>query len=502
MLVAVFVRGSSAFVRAEGWFLGLSIMALAAGCSGDKSTGTAPPSGVNTPQTSGGSGSSAGASGRSSTGRGAADAGIAGPATPTATAGRSESGAGASGAGASGTASGGMSGGGGNAGESAGAGAGVGGAAGAIMDAGVPMDDEDGGVCMPLENPLTLGGFPRCSAELCPGQDSICLAKTTLIQLVPQSTVDLLADCNANDKCVPQSFAEQGGKGILPSCLSLNGAEGRCTSQCVPQVAVQAKMLPKDVCTGNDLCAPCFDPRTGEDTLACRQGCDPGPKDPPKNFDECCSSRGLCVPPSLAAEQAANLAKDTCTGENLCAPKELTDPTYKPISCYSLDNAEGRCLSTCVGGAVARQKDRLPTAGCGMDEVCAPCYDPITGDDTGACTVNGDKPNQPKYQFAKCCDSGAGAQVGVCVPPELAGAQADILQQDTCASGKLCAPTNKAENPNFRFRTCDSILGEGACVPTCILPAAERALLSRTICEQGELCAPCEVLGEPSGACE
>jgi hypothetical protein len=186
----------------------------------------------------------------------------------------------------------------------------------------------------------------------------------------------------------------------------------------------------------------------------------------------------------------------------LCAPKELTDPSFKPKTCNSLDNSEGRCVSTCVAGAIAKQKDRLPTAGCAANEVCAPCYDPVTGEDTGACEINGDKPAKPAYTFPKCCGRGDTA-AGVCVSPTLAGDQADILRQESCARDKLCAPIGKAQDPSYRFPVCYSaLLGTGACVNSCILDPTQAAILSRDGCGQGELCAPCVLLGTPTGACD
>jgi len=370
------------------------------------------------------------------------------------------------------------------------------------MDAGPAMSgDEDAG-CMPPETPLDVSRFPKCSAEICPAQDSVCFPISTLRAIASQETIDVLANCEAeNTKCVPIELASAAGRSLLTKCKSINGVEGRCTSTCVPQVAQQMSLLPKDVCTGSNLCAPCYDPRTGEDTLACRQGCDPGPTEGPKTFDKCCGDRGLCVPPELAAAQAKNLDQDTCGTGTLCAPTELTDPTFKATTCDSIDGAEGRCISTCVGGAVAKQRDRLPTAGCGTDELCAPCYDPITGEDTGACTVNGDKPAKPAQTFARCCGESNGQPVGVCVSPELAGGQAMALRQEMCAEGKLCAPIAKASDPAFEFQTCSSILGEGVCVNACIPDQAQAALLSRGGCAQGELCAPCNLLGSPTGAC-
>jgi hypothetical protein len=371
-------------------------------------------------------------------------------------------------------------------------------------DAGMPpgMDDDDAGVCMPPKNPLNTGGFAKCSPQLCPAQDSVCMQRTLLEGLeIPESSINLLADCSATEKCVPLTMASQAGRQTLAKCVSVNGAEGRCISSCVPLVSRQASLLPRSTCTGSDLCAPCFDPRTGENTLACEQGCDTGPTEPAKPFPKCCSNRGLCVPPSLAADQAPNLNRDTCAAGNLCAPAELADPTFKPKSCNSLDGAEGRCISTCAGGAVAQQKDRLPTAGCGSNEVCAPCYDPITGDPTGSCSINGDMPAKPKYTFARCCGNGA-SSAGVCVSPDLAGDQASILRRESCANNKLCAPVAKAKDPKYRFPVCYSTLGVGACVNSCILDPLQAAILSRSECGSGELCAPCQLLGNPTGACD
>ncbi|MET0387094.1 MAG: hypothetical protein ABW321_14095 [Polyangiales bacterium] len=383
---------------------------------------------------------------------------------------------------------------------------GSGGAAGSSgasdLDGGMSTD-EDGGAaeCVPPEQPADFSRSPRCSAELCPAQDSVCIQTVLLLSMTPQSTVDQLAKCDANNTCVPVTLANQLGRSLLTHCRSLNDAEGRCVSSCVPLVKSQADRLPRDVCTGADLCAPCYDPRTGEATGACSQGCDPGPTEPAKPFVECCSGRGLCVPPVVAGQQASQLARDSCSENLLCAPTELTDPAFKPPRCASLDGAEGRCLSNCVGGAVAKQRDRLPTAGCGAEEVCAPCYDPVTGEDTGACTVNGDKPADPAYKFPTCCGEGASA-AGVCVSPELAGDQAEILRREDCGQDKLCAPTAKAQDPNFRFPVCYGPLGTGACVNACILQPAQAAILGRVSCAEGELCAPCTLLCAPTGACD
>lgn len=472
------------------------LVSAIAGCSSDDQIAK-PTIGAGT-----GAGVPAAGASASSGSSGAAAGGRSGAAGATASGASGSSGSGGAGTPAVGAGAGAGTGGAGSGGKS-----GSGGAAGmsTMQDAGMSMgaDDDDAGmVCEPLKNPLNVGGFPKCSPAVCPAQDSVCVQLAMLTALaIPQATIDLLADCDANNKCVPVSLASQAGRAILPKCTSLLGAEGRCTSTCVPRVAELASQLPRDVCQGADLCAPCYDPRTGEATGACSQGCDTGPTKPPVTFTECCSDRGFCVPPALAGDQVRNLERGTCSAGNLCAPKELTDLTFKPKTCDSIDNAEGRCVSTCVAGAIAKQKDRLPTAGCSANEVCAPCYDPVTGEDTGACTVNGDKPATPAYAFPKCCGRGDTA-AGVCVSPALAGDQASILRQETCAREKLCAPVAKASDPTYRFPVCYGALGTGACVNSCILAPLQAAILTRETCADGELCAPCQLLGAVTGACD
>lgn len=357
--------------------------------------------------------------------------------------------------------------------------------------------DEDAG-CAPLATPVQFDYAVKCSLTVCPAQDSICLLEANVRLVSPQSTVDMLARCEEPGfVCVPTALAGQVGRAVLPSCTSLNGAEGRCVSSCIPLVASQASSLPKDVCTGSDLCAPCFDPRTGEDTLACRQGCDHGPVLPPKPFASCCSDRGLCVPPSVSGDDAADLAKDTCADDTLCAPRELTDLAFKPSACASLDGAEGRCISTCIGGGLAKRKALLPTAGCNPEEVCAPCFDPVTGEDTGACTVHGDAPTQPKQLFARCC----GENVGVCVPSALAGDEAALLGRDSCAQGKLCAPIEKAKDPDYKFPACPDG-SNGACVPACTLNQFIAPILPPGMCADGSVCSPCSLFSASTGACD
>ena len=152
---------------------------------------------------------------------------------------------------------------------------------------------------------------------------------------------------------------------------------GRRLSSCIPQVQEQASRLPKADCADGELCAPCYDPISGEDTSACRQGCDTGPKEPKKTFARCCNQIGICVPPTLVPpEQQTLLGKDTCAGANeLCAPEKLAAPGMpRPKSCYSFEpqHREGRCMAACIPQVQARSK-QLQQGTCDMGELCAPC---------------------------------------------------------------------------------------------------------------------------------
>ena len=346
--------------------------------------------------------------------------------------------------------------------------------------------------CVPSTTVYSTAGIPVCDPVQFPHcSNGLCVPQT----LVPPSSLSELADCGGTNKCVPQYFVERLGRFIPPGCTSVNGNEGRCLSTCIPMVASQIDSLPKDVCGDGDLCAPCYDPRTGKNTGACTQGCDPGPKQPAKPFTKCCTGQGSCVPTSLVpAADLSLLGKDTCTGAGqLCAPDKLSDTTYKPTSCKSLSGAEGRCLADCIP-SVAAQASRLPKANCDTGELCAPCYDPITGKDTGACTQNGDAPVNPPFQYDACCNS-----LGHCLPTTLlSAAQKSSLGSDTCTSSStLCAPdvfsvAGEAPTPCRALGTFDD---EGRCVPTCVpsikAQASELDQGTPAVCPANTLCAPC-----------
>jgi len=359
----------------------------------------------------------------------------------------------------------------------------------------------DGGTCVVPTTLIDATAFPACDKTVFPlCTNGRCVPKTA----VPTDAQSQLGDCDATNKCVPSYFIERAAKFVPPSCTSVNGAEGRCLSECIPQISAQASFLQKGTCGDGDLCAPCYDPRTGKDTGACSQGCDTGPKDPPKPFAKCCTGRGSCVTKDLVpAADLALLGKDTCsTADQLCAPDNLSDPAFQPKKCMSLAGAEGRCTVDCLP-SVAQQASRLPPADCAKGELCAPCYDPISGKDTGACTQNGDKPVDPPVVFAGCCGT-----FGHCVPDSILSTdQKASLAKDTCTGqSDLCAPDVFAV-PGQMAAACRALGSadlEGRCLPPCLPSvAAQKSELDAGSCAAGLLCVPCfdPITGASTSAC-
>jgi hypothetical protein len=342
----------------------------------------------------------------------------------------------------------------------------------------------------PLINPSDLPECPLCGGAR-------CVAKA----LVPKEQLDQLADCADGTKCVPDVYIAKMGKFVLPTCSSLLGNEGRCVSVCLPQIAAQADRLPRDTCADGELCTPCHDPTTGVETGACSVSCDTGPTKPPILFSECCGGLGSCVPEAyVPAEQKSQLGSAGCSGAGeLCAPKILAGGS-KPAVCKSVSGGEGRCLPTCLS-AVSSQADKLPQDICQSGELCAPCFDPISGLATGSCSINGDTPNGPATTFPACC-GGAGA----CVPKSLVPpAQQAMLAGDSCSDpNALCVPT-ELTSPTAKPTSCASLGGgEGRCLPKC-LPAiaAQAAMLPQSSCPATHVCAPCydPLSGAATGSC-
>lgn len=394
----------------------------------------------------------------------------------------------------------------------------------------------DGGTTMcpyegpPLLNPLA---FPDCD-PVCGG--SHCLPAT----LIPAAQQSLLASCNGGAGfCAPDKLIETAGNFVPKACRSIANSEGRCLSTCLAPVAAQAALLPDADCDAGEKCVPCFDPTNGgAATGACTLACD-APKEPavtfscanpptnlldPATLPDCAPACGgaHCVPEALVSDAQKSLLAP-CAG-GYCAPDSIiTSGGYKnPKTCVSIAGVEGRCTSTCLP-AIQAQASLLPKANCATGEVCAPCYNPLAGDDydvpTGACNLTCDAPAQPATKLScpytgtaivdpttlpQCDPSCGGAH---CLPADLVpAAQRDLLAP---CSGGYCLPDSFIRTGGLIKPTkCDSIAGvEGRCLSTCLPAVAEQAALLPSVgCPANQRCVPCynPVSGDPTeatGAC-
>jgi hypothetical protein len=216
----------------------------------------------------------------------------------------------------------------------------------------------------------------------------------------------------------------------------------------------------------------------------------------------------------------------------------VEEPTgYVAQTCKSWGGAEGRCVFDCLPDAQEQAEyltagtiscpanPDIPCTTCEEGELCAPCYDPFTGEITPACTAAGDPgpatPPEQAYSFEKCCDVD-GVMVGTCVPRVTAGVQGPSLPNRECPADPtdahpdeindfVCAPDVKILYPDFQFDPCTTasiLLPEydglpGVCIRNCFLQTLMLLGLQAGDCDTGFRCVPCNDpgTGEPTGAC-
>ncbi|MEY4579027.1 MAG: hypothetical protein RL701_3730, partial [Pseudomonadota bacterium] len=361
---------------------------------------------------------------------------------------------------------------------------------------------EQGEKCVPCYDPISgestgscdIGDdAPKSPKQLfgaCCGSIGACVP-TEAVELEDRARLSADTCEQADTMCVPRDWIALDRKAV-PLCHGYGGAEGRCLPSCLPDVGRQAGRLSRDVCAPANLCVPCYDPITGEDTGACTIGGGVAPI-VRYTFGGCCGDLGRCVPvETVAAADRSRLDSNNCAGgpDELCAPsKWISDPPTKPASCRPYGDFEGRCLPECLPG-VANRLDSLRRDSCEAGERCAPCYDPLTGGDTGACSINGDKPAQAPRIFADCC-----GDVGACVPQDGVGEYDRVrLNNIGCiAGGELCAPKLWVQNQRAKPTACRALgINEGRCLPSCLPDIAKRAgELTRETCADTYLCVPC-----------
>ncbi len=328
---------------------------------------------------------------------------------------------------------------------------------------------------------------------------------------MPDAQEGLLANCPGGF-CLPDNLTAGAGFAVPATCASVAGAEGRCVSTCLPSIAGQASVLPQSTCAANERCAPCFNPTAENPKLptgACDTACDKPTKAPtlltcpwdgppvidPSKLPACSPACGgaHCVP-FYAVPEAQQASLAICPG-GYCLPDAVIKSAGNliPKSCAPLPgfpDAEGRCLSSCLKSVADKAADLVKDA-CEAGELCVPCFDPVTGASTGACSSSAcDAPAKPAFVFEKCCPY-LGQGQATCLPTsKVPVAQQAGLQKATCQVDFLCVPDEYIPVTGVPIATCTTP-GGGACVSKCV-PNLPAYLGSGDCPDKNHICVPCQ----------
>lgn len=235
----------------------------------------------------------------------------------------------------------------------------------------------------PADRAVLLEVFPPCDLLQCgPRPDDRMRGRCVDDNQLGADQIALLDACASDvpSHCVPVENLVTDGRSQPTICASLGGAEGRCTSLCVPEVRAKADSLPADVCEEGSLCAPCYDPFTGESTGSCEASSCDAPVEEPYVFQTCCEEAGggRCVPRSAVPDESEeSLGEDNCgqtPDDDVCVPTGFDDLAYAPPTCSNSLGVEGRCLPTCIPlvdttGAIFLQNDCPDPV-----QRCVPCW--------------------------------------------------------------------------------------------------------------------------------
>jgi hypothetical protein len=186
---------------------------------------------------------------------------------------------------------------------------------------------------------------------------------------------NLPACATAGDVCVPDSVLKAGGKKALSCTFYINGKPGACTSILISDIAAHKDQLRQEGCQPDERCAPCIDPRDNvSETHLCDpigvhgDACEAGAAQQAPT--PCCHYAGVCLSKEAVPEGSrADMNRDSCTGDNLCAPAALANGM--PEKCDVL-GASGVCIDLCFATMLKGTGVAL-RSGCGPTEVCMPC---------------------------------------------------------------------------------------------------------------------------------
>lgn len=392
---------------------------------------------------------------------------------------------------------------------------------------------DDGGAGQTCEGPLgpalSMGELNAmstcCQAE---GGEAHCMANANL----PAELMPFVAACDSGSSCIPDSFLKTGASTPPASCTAFGG-DGVCLSRCIPQVSENAGLLRPDTCTGVDeLCVPCISPLDNMPTGACDlrtlatcNGGDDNNATPPSNScddpNTCnyeascppvldpaplasCAADAHCVDAALVPAGSATQLAKCADPTKLCVPDIFikTGGKFTPPTCRSVNDAEGRCLSLALP-SVKAQEGLLPQSTCATAERCTPCYSPIDGAPTGACSQSCDVgPTEPAKTFTACCGNRGKCVAASSIPDDQEGNLDD--SDDACvADVELCVPDQILNNGPFTTCNANSfLLGQytGVCLSDCLDFGLQGIALARGNCMNNFKCAPCTQNGQPTGA--
>jgi hypothetical protein len=403
------------------------------------------------------------------------------------------------------------------------------------------MDCPDGEVCAPCYDPTTGEDTGSCRTAPCdaPAEpvrtlecpyDGPAMVHLDMFEacdcpgthcayesLVPEAQKSMLDTCEVG-YCVPDEMLLRGGNYVPPTCRTPDGSEGRCMSTCLPDIAAQDYGMWQMDCPPGEVCAPCYNPQTCEDSRACSTAPCDAPEEKCKGLacpyegapvvdvtklEECACKGTYCAPEALVAEDL-RAQLDSCNG-GYCVPERILEHGGNYVrKCRALYGIfEGRCQSTCLP-AVAEKRDQLTQEDCPDGEVCVPCYDPLTGEDSKACRgAPCDQPEEEKKVFEFCYENTAR-----CVPDEMVPeSDRSDLKQRTCPADTLCVPNELVDDPDYAFPPCEPDGQPGACVPEAVGSLdAIRATLDQGPCPANHLCVPCDInliiFNIETGACD
>ncbi len=409
-------------------------------------------------------------------------------------------------------------------------------------DDGTATGSAQAGVCITAD-PSTL---PTC----CEASKGRCAPKSA----VDPALHDLLGICPGGGLCAPAKLFKVKGAFAAKACASIGGAKGVCLAACMPAVAPYASILPKDVCDTGEICTPCISPLDGKSTGACQTfactafspstGADAGATsvdatttatdagatsggqtdasapskpaysctNPPTKavvdvtiFPTCCKG-ARCVGKALVPATMVDDMNPCQGGKGVCVPEPFvaTAGVFTPKKCAWPDGIEGRCLSSCLP-LVADQLDKLPVAGCGGNDRCVPCCDPITGKTTGACDLGcdtGPAAACSKPAWTTCCKG-----AGHCVPKTMVpqSKHGNLTSKGCSTKQQLCVP-DSMQDDNFKPKSCTGKLlfkypYTGVCLPKCLKIPLDILIWSGS-CDKTDDCVPCAdpTTGKPTGA--